>query len=159
MNNDLTENLIACQDTALELNAPMHTIMLGCLPSAQNRSLFSKPTANVPAITFEANLHFENIRGTGVAPMIDAYLGLPDNEIVNDEHYVGSLGLYGLAEGSENDRSGLHCILNISKLLYELCTRQNQALTQLKIVLELVTPMPADASVNIGKVSLYLIDL
>ncbi|MBL8507292.1 MAG: tyrosinase family protein [Chitinimonas sp.] len=106
-------------------------------------------------------LNFENVKGDGVAPIYDVYLNLPAGADpgIHEERCVGSLPMFGVADASiaseHQSGSGLHYVLCITDVLSVLRAQPGWQDSQLDVTLVPRTAMAADATVTVGRISLY----
>ncbi|MNJ84945.1 Tyrosinase [compost metagenome] len=160
--------------SAVDFSLPLEVIAatnehykLGASKTLIPLSLASKPksraglkamsmSSNKPKTTF---LHFENITGTGVPPIHDVYLNLPDGSADKDAYYAGSLSFFGVEEAStpntHQSGSGQHYALDISSLINKLEGSSNWKDDELDISIEPTYQMDKDTSLTIGRISLY----
>lgn len=105
-------------------------------------------------------LHFENVKGEGVPPIQDVYLSLPDHDGKKKSYYAGALSFFGIEEASTSNAhhsgSGQRYTLNVSKIINKLRDSSDWNATKLKVSLEPIRKMDKDASVSIGRISLYI---
>lgn len=106
-----------------------------------------------------AILHFENIKGKGVPPIHDVYINVPKGGKNKESYYAGSINFFGLEGASKANLhhagSGQHHALDISELMNKLRSQPNWNDQELDISLEPIRKMGSDASVKIGRISLY----
>lgn len=136
------------------------------LPALSKISLPALVGSQAGQLLRHAYLRFEHISGHGVSPVYDVYLNLPtaaqtsmDTQLEN-RHFAGSLGFYGLEQSStpslEHDGSGMNLVLDVADLLNDLRSRSDWDMQTLHINLRPREPMAADASAQIGRVSLHV---
>jgi tyrosinase len=166
MKTSIPPEVMAATNEAQPLKSTAHSLTLNILQV--NRAVRShlKPLASIGDIsspTAEAFLNFENIVGTGVAPIYDVYLNLPntaDKDADRTDFFAGSLPMFGVAASSIPDvhqsGSGTHYVLHITELLNKLRARPDWNEGELRVTLVPRGDLPQDASVTIGRVSLYL---
>lgn len=125
-----------------------------------------------------AFLHFEQIIGKGDTPIFDIYI-LPsdqknflleksENYFLKDQKlplnkslYAGALGFYGLENSSESEPDnikthGMHLTVEVSQLLQQLQSWLMFYNEGIRLMLRPRENMPPDASVSIGKITLYI---
>ncbi len=117
-------------------------------------------TANTLVAAHAAYLHFEQILGSGVPPIIDVSLELFSAESARSKSSlhtseltsVGALGLYGL---EDVDAAGMHLVLDVSHYLLQLSKHMQQQ-NQIRLLLQPRWEMPEGGTVSIGRVALYV---
>lgn len=104
-------------------------------------------------------LHFENITGKGVPPVYDVYLNSSDKDDFSDDTYAGSLAFFGIEEASTSGLhhagSGQHYVLDVTNLLQKFRESEGWQDDQLKVHLKPAGELANNASVAIGRISLY----
>jgi len=101
-------------------------------------------------------LNLENVRGVGDSTVFQVYVGLPAgaNPADHPENLAGSIALFGVRKASladgEHAGQGLTSTLEITNIVDAL--HLNNAL-DVRIVP--VNPVPADAGISIGRVSIF----
>ena len=145
-----TSQLIASTSSSFQLRNDSRTIvvdfkkeynidsLLKQLHSGSNKSL---------------SLHLQHIKGSDVLPPIDVYLNLEQGNEPNDSNYVGSMGLYGLPESSENGGTGQDKIFNVGPVFSRVRAQRNWSGKQFKLTLLPISPLPGP--ITIGRVALY----
>jgi len=150
--------IIGANNSLQLLSSVRNEIKLDLLPDTRRRVSLNKARANLTTPT-PTYLHFENIKGTGVPPVYDVFLNLPNDGADRNSHYAGSLPFFGIAESSiaseHQSGSGQHYALDISDLISHLRTLPNWQEGELSVLLEPSSPMVEDASIEIGRISLY----
>ncbi|TWJ03201.1 tyrosinase [Mucilaginibacter frigoritolerans] len=123
---------------------------------AVNLAATTNSAVSKPALTI---LHFENVTGKGVPPIYDVYLNEPQNGGDKESYYAGSVSFFGVEEAStpsvHQSGSGQHYALDISDLVNKLRSSPNWKDQQLDVSIEPSRAVDADASVNIGRISVY----
>jgi len=158
--------LLAATSQPQVLGSTSHTVQLAIEAargplSARLRGVEALAAASAGPPPADAFLNFENITGTGVPPVFDVYLNLPPgaDPAAHEELYAGPLPLFGVASASEADDrhsgSGMHYVLQITELLDTLRKRPDWQDRQLQVTLVPRSALDADASVTVGRVSLY----
>lgn len=105
-------------------------------------------------------LLFENVTGKGVPPIYDVYLNLDtEKEAIDESHYAGSIGLFGLENastpGTHQDGSGMNYALDVSFIVNELRSDSSWKEDALDIHIVPSTPLKDGVEVNVGRISLY----
>ncbi len=125
-----------------------------------------------------AFLNFEQIIGKGDVPIFDIYVYPYDQKnfifeksenyfledqkpLLNKPLYAGALGLYGLENSSESEPDnikthGMHLTIEVSQLLQQLQSWLMPYNEGIRLMLRPRENMPPDASVSIGKITLYI---
>jgi len=150
--------IVAATNKKVTLGSEKTVVRLKLTPSPKKRTnfaLISKPPEKPPTTI----LHFENVTGKGIPPTQDIYLNVPDNEGSKESYYAGSISLFGVKAAStpslHNSGSGQHYSLDITELMNRLRTLANWKEKQLDVSIEPAWEMDKDASVKIGRISLY----
>jgi|GEM_PF-5841097 len=159
MQNPYTPVLRTACNTPMILDSGIQSVTLEILPTAAREVNSKRFTTLNPKSARKVQLHFEDITGTGVPPIYDIYLNVSVKEELSDKFYAGSLPFYGIDESStpclEHGGTGQHYVLDVSELFDKLSSLTDWSGKYLKISLESTKPMPVDASVTIGRISLY----
>lgn len=105
------------------------------------------------------SLHFENLRGNDVLPVIDVYLNLEQESTPREKNYIGSLGLYGLPESSTDSSelygSGQHRVFDVSRVFNKVRNQSNWSKKNFGVTLISNNLLPINAALTIGRISLY----
>lgn len=157
-------HVIAANNDKQVLSSTPHIFTLNFAPSTRHQPLGklpADPSSDDTAPPYTAVfLNFENIVGKGQPPVYEVYVNLPDDAEPNADHRAGALPLYGLAASStphwEHDGSGQRVVLDITELFNRLRTQPEWSSSQLRICLQPRKPLTGNASVSIGRVSLYI---
>jgi tyrosinase len=106
-------------------------------------------------------LKLENIRGTHDASVLNVYVNVPANESpgAHPELLAGTIGLFGLRRSSMQDGrhggAGLSFVLDISDIVDRLHLSQQLTADALRVTVVPNQPVPADAAITVGRISLY----
>jgi len=106
-------------------------------------------------------LNLENVRGTQDASVLSVYVNLPEGAMPGDhpELLAGTVGLFGLhsasfKEGKHGGR-GLNFVLEITKIVDALHLNNALGLDSLRVSIVPVKPVPENAQITVGRVSVY----
>lgn len=151
--------VIAATNKKSKLTSEKMVVSLKLQPPSQKENSFKAVNEAVGNTSRkETYLHFENVTGKGVPPIYDVYVNMPNSKN-KASYYAGSLGFFGVEEASipsaHHAGSGQHFALDISNLIGELRNRPDWNPDKLDVHLEPSSPLKKDASVVIGKISLY----
>jgi tyrosinase len=150
--------ITAATNKRLILGSAKTIVQLGLTPSQRKKANFAAltNTGNKPPMTI---LHFENVTGKGVPPIHDIYLNVPEDGGNKESYYAGSISFFGVEDSStpsvHQSGSGQHYALDISELMNKLRTLPNWNEQQLTISIEPTRPLDNNATVKIGRISLY----
>lgn len=150
--------VVAATNERLTLGAGETSVQLDITPLARRkrREVAVTEALAAPQTTI---LHFENITGTGVPPIHDVYLSIPGDKRKEDRYYAGALSFFGIEEAStpsvHQSGSGQHYALDISALMSKLRSQPDWKEQELEVSLDPAQDMDKDASVTIGRISLY----
>ena len=106
-------------------------------------------------------LNLENVRGLVDSTAFEVYVGLPDRANPKDhpELRAGSIALFGVRKASirdgEHAGKGLTFVLEITKIVDALHLNNRLDVDALPVRIVPVRPVPADADVSIGRVSIF----
>jgi tyrosinase len=106
-------------------------------------------------------LNIENITGRGPPGTYKVYVNVPDGEDPesHQDHFVGTLPLFGIGEQSEDDAahggSGLTLVLEITGLVNRLQGEGTWNEFDLDVDFVPLRPVPEGADVKIGRLSVY----
>jgi tyrosinase len=121
-------------------------------------SLAAAVEATAPDRVF---LNLENVRGLADSTAFRVYVGLPDgaNPADHPERLAGSVALFGvrkatLADG-EHAGQGLTFVLEITNIVDALHLHNALDVDALNVQIVPVRPVPEDAQVSIGRVSIF----
>ena len=136
-----------------------HTIVVGFMDDCNIDSLLKQLSSNGSHSGKNLSLRFENLKGNDLLPVIDIYLNLEQENTPKEKNYVGSMGLYGLAESSiespGHDGSGQHRIFDVGQVFNSVCTQANWSEKQFKLTLMPYNSLSTDATLAIGRILLY----
>jgi hypothetical protein len=127
--------------------------VIGFMNNCDIGSILMQFTSDGPNPGKNLSLHFENLRGNDLLPVIDVYLNLGQGEAPNDKNYAGSMALYGLGENS--DGPGLHEIFDVSGVFLKVRSQSNWSEKQFTLTLIPNSSLPNDAILTIGSITLY----
>jgi tyrosinase len=106
-------------------------------------------------------LNLENVRGLVDSTAFHVYVGLPEgaNPAGHPELLAGSVALFGARKASiadeEHGGQGLTFVLEITKIVDSLHLNQAFDVDSLPVRIVPVKPVPEDAQVSIGRVSIF----
>jgi len=106
-------------------------------------------------------LNLENVRGAYDSPAFQVYVGLPDgaNPADHPELNAGSIALFGVRKASlvdeEHGGQGLTYVLEITNIVDKLHLSGALNVGALDVRIVPARPVPADANVTIGRVSIF----
>lgn len=153
-----SSQLLASTDSGFSLTDHSRALTLYFSGSSELNSLMESFKKADFQSRYDLSLRFENLKGNDSLPIIDVYLNLADEQIPQEDHYVGSMALYGLGESSEETEkhpgSGQDRVFDIGSTFTKVMTRTGSE-KQLKLTLIPERALPAHAVLTIGKVSLY----
>lgn len=150
--------IVAATNKKVNLSSAKTVVHLKLDPPPKKKAslAFMEKAPDKPQSTI---LHFENVTGKGVPPTQDVYLNVPDDEGNKESFYAGSISLFGLeassTPGLHHSGSGQHYALDVTELMNKLRTLPNWNEKQLDVSIEPAWEMDNDASVKIGRISLY----
>jgi hypothetical protein len=105
------------------------------------------------------SLHFDNIKGNDLLPVIDIYLNLEQENRPKENNFVGSMALYGLGESSvkthEHDGAGQHRVFDVGQVFNKVRSQSNWDKKQFSVTLIPYHSLPVEATLTIGRVALY----
>lgn len=148
--------VIAAKNTRLDLRSEQEEITLELLAPTNRHVRLAKQNvaATIPPETY---LHFENITGRGIPSVYDVYLIIPKSD--SENYFVGSLPFFGIQSSSipslHHSGSGQHYAFDVSDVINQMRSSDNWEEKSLSIRLVPRRTLSKDASVNIGRVSLY----
>jgi tyrosinase len=123
-----------------------------------SQSLTTASAKNIPDRVF---LNLENVRGTHDASVLNVYINLPEGAKPGDhpELFAGSVGLFGLRRASVVDSKhggqGLNFVLDITKIIDTLQMNKALDVDSLEVTIVPHQPVPAQAEITVGRVSVY----
>ena len=151
--------LIASSDINFRLTNESSTIIVDFTSDDNIDFILTQFRSNRPDFRGRLSLHFENMTGDGMLPVIDIYLNLERENEPAEKNYLGSMALYGLsecsAESSEHDGAGQERIFDVGQIFTKIYNQSNWSDDQFKLTLIPARPIPKDASLTIGRVALY----
>jgi len=106
-------------------------------------------------------LNLENVRGLADSTAFQVYVGLPDdaNPADHPERLAGSIALFGVRKASLTDEEhagqGLTFVLEITNIVDALHLNNALDVDALNVRIVPVKPVPEDAQVSIGRVSIF----
>jgi tyrosinase len=106
-------------------------------------------------------LNLENVRGLTDSTAFRVYVDLPDDATPTDhpERLAGSVALFGVRKASladeEHAGQGLTFVLEITKIVDALHLDNALDVDALNVRIVPVRPVPEDAQVSIGRISIF----
>jgi tyrosinase len=106
-------------------------------------------------------LNLENVRGLADATSFKVYIGLPENAKPEDhpERLAGTVALFGVRKASlvdeEHVGQGLNFVLEITNIVDQLHLSNALAVDSLDVRIVPVKPVPDEAKVTVGRVSIF----
>jgi tyrosinase len=132
------------------------------LDSTMSRKVASSFAMNVAVPTPDrVFLNLENVRGIDDSAILQVYVDLPEGALPADhpELRAGSLALFGLEQASLPDGphagQGLNLALEITKIVDMLQVNDRLNANALDIRIVPRNPVPEDAQISIGRVSIF----
>lgn len=151
--------LIASASVNFSLKNDSHTIVVDFKDNCDIGSLLKQHGSDGLNSGKNLSLHFENLRGNDLLPVIDIYLNLGDERAPTDKNYVGAMALYGLGESSaesgEQHGAGQHRVFDVSRVFHTVSSQLNWSEKQFKLTLIPNHSLPKDAILTIGSITLY----
>lgn len=151
--------LIASSGNNFRLMNESRTILVDFTSDSNIDFILTQFRSNIPDFRGRLSLHFENMTGDGMLPVIDIYLNLERWNEPAEKNYLGSMALYGLSESSvkssENDGAGQERIFDVGQAFNKIHNQSNWSDDQFELTLIPGRPIPQDASLTIGRVALY----
>jgi tyrosinase len=156
--------LIGANDQGVTVAGPVTSSVR--LESGTRRRATTSPTANLLAETSAAAsdrvlLNLENVRGQSDASAFRVYVGVPDGDDVESHPQLlaGSVAPFGLRKASQRDGEqvgeGLTFVLDITRIVDLLNAEGSFDVDQLPVRVVPVRPLPHQAQVSIGRISIY----
>jgi tyrosinase len=106
-------------------------------------------------------LNLENVRGLNDATVFSVYINVPEGEdpARHPDHLAGSIALFGVRKATlvdeEHAGNGLTFVLEITKVVDTLHLSGALNADQLQVRLVPLRPVPEDAEVSVGRVSVF----
>ena len=151
--------LIASSDINFRLTNESRTIIVDFTSDDNIDFILTQFRSNRPDFRGRLSLHFENMTGDGMLPVIDIYLNLESENEPAEKNYLGSMALYGLSESSakssEHDGAGQERIFDAGQVFTKVYNQSDWSDNQFRLTLIPARPIPKDASLTIGRVALY----
>ncbi len=153
--------LVGANKGTLRIKGPVtHTVVK--LDSGVRRKVI-KSLANASEIALPDNIYLkvENVRGSFDAAVLGVYVNLPDKTKLADKgkYRAGSLALFGLrrasAKGGPHGGEGLTFLLDMTEIVDELYVAKELDVDSLDISILPNRAIPADATITIGRISVY----
>jgi tyrosinase len=129
--------------------------------SSNLRSVTTESTASAPIVPDRVFLNLENVRGISDATIFDVYINLPDgaNPANYPRNLAGNVSLFGVRKASKVDDThagdGLTFVLEISDVIDRLHLSGALAAGQLHVKLVPRHPVPDEAQISIGRISIF----
>jgi tyrosinase len=130
-------------------------------PTARKKMSASLLAAVETAAPDRVFLNLENVRGQSDATAFSVYVDVPAGANPSDhpERLAGSIALFGVSKASDpNDEhagEGLNYVLEISRIVDALHLDDKLDADQLQVAIVPVRPVPDEADVSIGRISIY----
>lgn len=150
--------LVAATDSPHKLLGGTSNVSLRLAASSNKLTNFKTLKESV-AQPKKTMLHFENVKGKGVAPIQSIFLNAPDENGEMKSHFAGTIAFFGLAGASIADEhhsgSGLHEVVEITDLIAKLRSNPNWDESKLDLEIRADREMEEGVEVTIGKISLF----
>ena len=130
-------------------------------PTARKMVVASLRAAFETAAPDRVFLNLENVRGNADATTFSVYIDVPKSDKPTDhpERLAGSVALFGVSKASKpNDEQagqGLNYVLEISRIVDALHLQDKLDANQLQVSIVPFRPVPDEAEVTIGRISVY----
>jgi tyrosinase len=151
--------LIASTNASFSLKNNSQTVAVTFLENWNIETLLLQIDSQSSGSAKNLSLHFENIRGNDLLPVIDVYLNLERENMPEENNYVGSMGLYGLGESStpsqEHDGAGQERLFDVGAVFARVHSQSNWSNKQFNLTLIPNHSLMADAILTIERITLY----
>ena len=152
--------VVGATDSGHKLDGKNSKVSLQLASSGSSRkNLTRKVVSEGLTQSTKKMLHFENIKGKGVAPIHSIYINTPDGNGQVQSHLAGTIAFFGLEGASVADEhhsgSGLTEIVEVTKLIEELQSQPNWDESKLDVEIRPDREMDEGVEVSVGKISLY----
>jgi tyrosinase len=130
-------------------------------PGVRRKVSASLTMAAGPAAPDKVFLNLENVRGLADSTAIRVYVGLPAgaNPADHPERLAGSIALFGVRKASladeEHAGQGLTFVLEITDIVDALHLNNALDVDALDVRIVPVNPVPEEAQISIGRVSIF----
>jgi tyrosinase len=124
-------------------------------------SLQGMGMAGGPATPDRVFLNLENVRGVDDATILNVYINVPegDDPAKHPELKAGSIGMFGVSKASAMDGphagNGQTYVVEITHVVDALHLAGKLNVNQLHVTLVPRRPVPNDAPISIGKISIF----
>ena len=114
-----------------------------------------------PAAPDRVFLNLENVRGVDDSTILNVYINVPEGEdpAKHPELKAGSIGMFGLRKASAMDGphagNGLTYVVEITRVVDALHLAGKLNVNQLHVTLVPRRPVPNEAAITIGKISIF----
>jgi tyrosinase len=131
------------------------------LDAAVQRKVATSLAAAAQATPDRVFLNLENVRGLNDATVFSVYINVPegDDPTKHPELKAGSIALFGVRKATMTDDShagdGLTFVLEITQIVDSLHLAGNLNASQIHVRLVPRNPVPAEAQVSIGRISIF----
>jgi tyrosinase len=118
-------------------------------------------TAAEPTVPDRVFLNLENVRGLSDSTVFSVYINVPEGKdpAQYPDHLAGSVALFGVRKATEADDQhagdGLTFVIEITHLVDTLHLAGTLNVAQLHVQLVPVNPVPEDAQISIGRISVF----
>ena len=129
--------------------------------SAAARPVAAERALQKPTLPDRVFLNLENVRGLSDAAAFQVYVGLPEGAKPADhpDRLAGSVGLFGVRKASladgEHAGQGLTFALEITNIVDALHLNNSLDVDSLDVRIVPTKPVPEQAKVSIGRVSIF----
>ena len=124
-------------------------------------SLNAVARAATPATPDRVFLNLENVRGLNDATVLSVYINVPEGEdpARYPDNKAGTVSLFGVSKASSADDThagnGLTFVLEITRVIDKLHLSGALDASQLHVRLVPRKPVPDDAQISVGRISIY----
>lgn len=115
----------------------------------------------VPSVPDRIFLNLENVRGLNDSTVLGVYINVPQGKdpAQYPDHLAGSIALFGVRKATVADDQhagdGLTFVLEITHLIDTLHLAGTLNVAQLHVQLVPVNPVPEEAQISIGRISVF----
>lgn len=155
---EFTTTLIASATLNVSFVNHPKTISVSFLKNSAVDSILEKLRSASFNAENSLSLHFIGLKGKGVFPIVKVYLNLENPEELEEQNYLGALGLYGLEESSTPSSThgggGMHVILDVGKVFQRMRKIQNWSGDDFNLTFVVDGEISEEAELVIGKIEL-----
>lgn len=154
-----SSQLIASAGSSFVFTNESRSIVLHFIKQFDVSEVLRKIRTNIPHPGNSLTLHFENIKGSDVYPVIDIYMNLEKEDSPSAAKYVGSMALFGVKQSSavsgNKEGAGQHRVWDADEVMKRVSSQPDWSNDHFRLTLIPNGVLRKDSKLLISKIALY----